>query len=131
MPDTPEGSHIGSGEDSDNDDGETTLTPEELETQQDEKKASDLMWADPLYLLAAKERIAFVNQIAEKNLDYTDKEYAKIFQSTFGQNDGKQYRAENLKALHHYHRSPLRFWPKANIRKNAPAKVGAISSTYG
>ena len=109
MPNTPESSQTGSHEGSDNEDEDTTLTPEDLVIQQDEKKASDLMWADPLYLLAAKEKIAFVNQIAEKNLDYTDKEYAKIFQSTFGQNDGKQYRAENLKALHHYHRSPLRF----------------------
>ena len=93
---------MGSEEGSNNGDGDTSLTHEELEIQQDEKKASDLMWADPLYLLAAKEKIAFVNQIAEKNLDYTDKEYAKIFQPTFGQNDAKQYRAESLKALHHY-----------------------------
>ena len=29
------------------------------------------------------------------------------------------------------HRSPLRFWPEAKMKKNIPSKVGAISSTYG
>ena len=102
MPNTPESSHTGSREGSDNEDDDTTLTQQQLEIKQDETKAADLMWADPLYLLAAKEKLAFVDQIEGKGFDYTEKEYANIFAPTFGQNDTKVYRADSLKALHHY-----------------------------
>ena len=102
VPNTPESSHTGSHEGSDNEDEDTTLIQQEPQAQQDEKKAADLMWADPLYLLAAKEKLAFVDQIEGKGFDYTEKEYANIFAPTFGQNDTKVYRADSLKALHHY-----------------------------
>ena len=84
------------------DDGvEETLTSEELQAQQDESNAADLIWKDPLYALPAADRLAIVDQIKNKNLDFSKDEYDNIFRFTFMQNDAKNIRADNLNALHH------------------------------
>ena len=85
---------------SDNDRGEETLSAAELQAQEDEAAAADLIWKDPLYAETAAERLALIEQIQNKNLDFSKEEYDKIFRFTFTQNDTKNTRADNLNALH-------------------------------
>ena len=52
---------------SDNDRGEETLSAAELQAQEDEAAAADLIWKDPLYAETAAERLALIEQIQNKN----------------------------------------------------------------
>ena len=48
---------------SDDNRGEETLSAAELQAQEDESAAADLIWKDPLYALPAADRLALVDQI--------------------------------------------------------------------